>query len=269
MTRPVRYILLAALALVVNYPFLWMLGTSLKTLRAATEPTLVFWPEQWLWSNYAEMFQAAPFARYFLNTFFVAGVVTAAVTVTSLMAAYAFARLHFPGRNLLFAAVLATMLIPFEAVLIPNFVFISRLGWYNAYAALIVPWCASAFAIFLLRQAFLQLPRDYYDAARLDGCGHIRFLVYVAAPSVRPAAITVALFAFLASYNALLWPLVVTGTEDMRVVQVGLTAFSGAGGVRVNLLMCAAALVMAPTVLLYFFAQRYFEEGFAGAGLKQ
>lgn len=269
MTRPFRLILVAALALLVNYPFLWMLGTSLKSLRAASEPTLAFWPEQWFWSNYADMFQAAPFARYFLNTFLVATVVTTAVTVTSLMAAYAFARLHFPGRNVLFAAVLATMLIPFEAVLIPNFVFISRLGWYNSYAALIIPWCASAFSIFLLRQALLQLPRDYFDAARLDGCGHIRFLVYIAAPAIRPAVITVALFAFLASYNALLWPLVVTGTEDMRVVQVGLTAFSGAGGVRVNLLMCAAALVMAPTVLLYFLAQRYFEEGFAGAGLKQ
>jgi len=168
----------------------------------------------------------------------------------------------------LFAVVLATMMVPFEVALIPNFVLVGRLGWYNTYAALIVPWCANAFSIFLMRQAFMGLPRDFFEAARVDGCGHLRFLVWVAAPLVRPMMVTVGLFAFLGSYNSLIWPLVVTQTETMRVVQVGLTMFSGEAGVQVNLLMCASAFVILPTVALYFAAQRYFLETSLSAGIK-
>ena len=192
----------------------------------------------------------------------------AAVVLTSLMAGYAFARLRFPGRGLLFGAILATMMVPFELTFIPNFVLITRLGWYNTYAALIVPWCANAFSIFLVRQAMLALPEDYYDAALVDGCGHLRFLLRIAAPMTKPTLVTVALFAFLASYNALLWPLVVTADESMRVVQVGLTVFLGDAGVRLHLLMCASAIVMLPTAALYFAAQRHLVEHSLGAGIK-
>jgi ABC-type glycerol-3-phosphate transport system permease component len=158
--------------------------------------------------------------------------------------------------------------VPFEVTLIPNFVLIHKLGWYNTYAALIVPWCANAFSIFLMRQAFLGLPPDYFDAAKVDGCGHLRFLLRIAAPLVKPAMVTVGLFAFLGSYNSLIWPLVVTSEDTLRVVQVGLTVFSGAEGVRVHLLMCASTIVILPTVALYFAAQRYFLEGSLGSGIK-
>lgn len=251
-----------------TFPFAWMLLTGLKTQREAASSQFTLFPAEWQWGNFAETFRAAPFATYFFNSFAVSLAVTAAVIVTALMAGYAFARLEFPGRGPLFAAILATMMVPFEITLIPNYVLITKFGWYNTYWALIVPWCANAFSIFLARQAFMALPADYFDAAIVDGCGHLRFLAWVAAPLAKPAVVTIGLFAFLGSYNALVWPLVVTGDEAMRVVQVGLTVFSGAAGVRINLLMCASAIVILPTVALYFAAQRHFLESFLGTGIK-
>lgn len=262
------YLVLALGAVVTTFPFGWMVCTAFKTYTEAATPTLHLFPERWQWHNLLDTFDAAPFGRYFFNTFVVAFVVTASVVVTSMMAGYAFARIEFRGRRLLLGLVLATMMIPFEVTLIPNFVLINRFGWYDTFAALMVPWCASAFSIFLMRQAFLGLPGDYFEAAAIDGCGHLRFLVWIAGPLVKPMVITVALFAFLGSYNALVWPLVVTGRETMRVVQVGLTVFAGAEGVQFNLLMCASAIIILPTVVLYFVAQRYFLETALGAGIK-
>jgi ABC-type glycerol-3-phosphate transport system permease component len=262
------YAILTVGAGISAFPFVWMISTALKTDREAAAATLDLIPERPQWSNFLAAFDAAPFDTYFFNTFLVAGVVTASVVMTALLAGYAFARLDFPGREILFGLVLATVMVPFEVALIPNFLIIRDLGWYNTYAALIVPWCANAFSIFLVRQALLALPGDYFDAAVVDGCGHLRFLAFVAAPLVKPALITVALFAFLSSYNALLWPLIVTSDADMRVVQYGLTVFWGEAGVRTNLLMCASAIVMFPTVALYFFAQRYFLESSLSAGIK-
>lgn len=266
--RALLYAVLALGAAATVFPFLWMVTTAFKTLPEATSSTLRLFPDQWQWANFVDVFKAAPFAQYFFNSFFVGVVVTLAVIVTSLMAGYAFARLEFPGKALAFALILGTMMIPFEVTLIPNFVLVRKLGWYNTYAALIIPWCASAFSIFLMRQAFMALPTDYFDAAKVDGCGHLRFLMRIAAPLVKPAIVTVGLFAFLGSYNSLIWPLVVTSEDSMRVVQVGLTVFSGAEGVRPQLLMCASTIVILPTVALYFMAQKYFLEGSLAAGIK-
>lgn len=266
--RGVMYVFLLCGACITTFPFAWMIGTAFKTYKEAATPSLQLFPSKWQWHNLVETFQAAPFGTYFKNSFFVAFVVTASVVLTSMMAGYAFARLEFPGRKQAFAVVLATVMVPFEVTLIPNFLIVNRLGWYDTYAALIVPWCTNAFYIFLVRQAFMGLPSDYFDAAKIDGCGHLRFLVWIAGPLIKPILVTVGLFAFLGSYNSLVWPLVVTGTDRMRVVQVGLTVFSGAEGVQFNLLMCASAIVIAPTVVLYFVAQRYFSEGLVGTGLK-
>lgn len=262
------YIVLSAGAFVAFYPFLWMAGTAFKTLPEATSPGLYPFPESWQWRNIPDTFGAAPFGRYFFNSFFVSGAVALSVTLTAAMAGYAFARLSFRASGLLFALILGSMMVPFEVVFIPNFVLISRLGWYDTYPALIVPWCANAFSVFLMRQAFKSLPGDFYDAAVMDGCGHLRFLARIGIPLVRPMVVTVALFAFLGSYNALLWPLIVTANEAMRVVQVGLTIFYGDAGMRLNLLMCASAIVILPTVVLYFLAQRHFVESALSAGIK-
>ena len=260
--------LLYAGALAATFPFLWMLGTALMDDRQAASGSLWFIPEHWMWRNFLQVFEAAPFGVYFFNSFFVAIVVTLAVALTSLMAGYAFAKLTFPGSRLMFGLVLATMMIPFEVTLIPNFLMIRNLGWYNTYAALIVPWCAHAFPIFLLRRAFMSLPADYYDAAKVDGCGHLRFLAWVAVPLVKPTLVTVILFTFLGSYNALMWPIIVTSDKELRVVQYGLTVFWGEGGVQVNLLMCASAIVIFPSVALYFAAQRYFLDSALSSGIK-
>ncbi len=262
------YIVLLLGALISAYPFLWMVGAAFKTLPEATSAGLNPFPEQWQWRNVPETFRAAPFGRYFLNSFLVAGIVCASVCVTALMAGYAFARLRFRGRNLLFAVTLGSMMVPFEVVFIPNFVLITRLGWYNSFPALIAPWCANAFSIFLIRQAFMSLPPDFHDAAVMDGCGHLRFLTRIGAPLVKPMLVTVALFAFLGSYNALLWPLIVTADDARRVVQVGLTAFYSDAGMRLHLLMCASTVVILPTVLLYFLAQRHFVESALNTGIK-
>ena len=268
MKRAILYVALTGGVVLTTLPFVWMVTTAFKSLPEAVSPDLVWLPAQWQWRNFVDTFDAAPFGRYFYNSFLVGFTVTGAVVVTSLTAGYAFARLRFPGKSILFGLVLATMMVPFEVTLIPNFVLIRKLGWYNTYAALIVPWCAGAFSIFLMRQAFLGLPSDYFDAAKVDGCGHVRFLLRIAAPLVKPAMVTVGLFAFLASYNSLIWPLVVTSEDTMRVVQVGLTVFSGAEGVRLQLLMCASTIVILPTVALYFAAQKSFLESSLGSGIK-
>ena len=244
------------------------MSTSLKTAREASAPEIDLVPHAFQWSNYATALGAAPFGAYFYNTFVVSAAVMGSVVVTSLLAGYAFARIDFRGRGVAFAFVVATMMVPFEVTLIPNFLLVRDLGWYNSYAALIVPWCASAFSIFLVRQAFLALPGDYFDAARVDGCGHLRFLVWIAAPLVKPALVTIALFSFLGSYNSLIWPIVVTNSEDMRMIQYGLTVFGGETGVQTNLLMSASAIVILPTVALYFAAQRNFLDSALNVGIK-
>lgn len=264
----ILYLVLAAGSFLAIYPFLWMVGTALKTPAEATNASLAFWPQSPQWHNIKATFEAAPFARYFFNSFLVAATVCLCVCTTSIMAGYAFARLQFRGSAVLFALTLSSMMVPFEVMFIPNFVLITKLDWYNTYPALIVPWCANAFSIFLMRQAFMALPNDFYDAALVDGCGHLRFLVRIATPLVKPMLITVALFAFLGSYNALLWPLIVTSDEAMRVVQVGLTAFYSDAGLRLNLLMCASTVVILPSLFLYFVAQHYFVESAVSTGIK-
>ncbi|HOK90659.1 MAG TPA: carbohydrate ABC transporter permease [Candidatus Hydrogenedentes bacterium] len=262
------YAALAGGAFLCCWPFFWMLSTSLETFQEAMAPGLSIWPASWHWENYVETWRSSPFPRYFLNTFLVAGTVAVAVTTSAALAGYALVFLRFPGRRLAFLVSLGAMMVPFEAVFIPNFVLIARLGWYNTFAALIIPWCANGFSIFLMRQAFLGIPSDYYEAARLDGCGPARFLFRVALPLVRPTLSVTAVFAFLGSYNALLWPLVVTADGSRRVVQVGLTVFTTESGVQLHLLMCAATIVMLPSVLLFLLAQRAVSETMLATGVK-
>jgi multiple sugar transport system permease protein len=261
------HLALLTAGLTAAFPFLWMVLTSLKTAGEALAfpPTLA--PAVPQWSNYAEAWSAAPFTRYFANTLFVASAVTLLVVMTALFAGYAFAWLEFPGRRLLFGLYLATMMIPFEVVLIPNFLLVSHLGWYDRYQALILPWGANVFAVFLLTQLFRSVPRDYLEAAQLDGCGHWQFMWRVAAPLARPALATAGLFAFLGSWNSLLWPLLVTQNDTMRPIELGLRYFVEAEGPRPHLLMAASTLAMLPILALFFLAQRTFIEG-VSAGVK-
>jgi len=205
-------------------PFLWMVSTSLKTTEEVNRVELQLVPKQPQWSNYPEAIHRAgsigvPFARCFANSAVVALAVTLGVLITAVLTAYAFSMMTFPGKSILFLLFLAPMLIPFEVTLIPNFILIQKLGWYDTYTALIVPWVASIFSIFFLRRIFERMPREVYDAARVDGCGDLRFLWSMAIPMARPAMITIGLYTFLGSWNAFLWPLVVTGRPELSVIQ--------------------------------------------------
>jgi len=266
--RLVSHIILAAGALLVAFPFLWMLSTSLMKKVETEEVPINLLPSAAQFVNYADAFEAAPFARYFFNTVFVSAAVTVCVLITSILAGYTFGRMRFKGKNIIFGVFMATMMVPFEVILIPNSLIIQRLGLQNTYPALVLPWAANVFSIFLLRQFFQSLPQDYHDAAQIDGCGEWQFLWRIAVPMVKPALITVGLFAFLGSWNSLLWPLIVTDEQSMRVLQVGLTTFLEEEQAFMNLLMAASAFVTAPIIIIYLFAQRRFIEGVSGVGLK-
>jgi len=250
------------------FPFFWMVTTSFKNIYEATSVPPVWFPSVWLWGNYIAAWNAAPFARYFLNTLLVGGCTTALDLVTGCLAGYALARVRFPGRNVIFFLFLATVMIPFELLIVPDFIIVNRLGWYNTYLAQIAPFAASGFSIFLLRQFFAQIPGELYEAAVMDGAGHLRFLWQVAVPLSVPALVTTALFNFIASWNAFLWPLIVTGKQELRPIQLGLSAFQNESGTNFQLLMAGTTIVILPVLLVFVLAQRHLIEGIARAGLK-
>lgn len=280
----VAYVVLIAGAVVMLFPFFWMLVTSFKSLAEIniSPPTVL--PREWHPENYVKAWTTAPssFTRYFANSAVIAVAGTVLQVVTSVLAAYAFAMLDFPGKRVLFILFLATLMIPFEVTLIPNFVTIRHFplvggndlfgnggkGLYDSYPAMFLPGAASGFSVFLLRQAFLAIPRDYWEAAQLDGCSPRYYLWRILLPLAAPAITTVALFALLSRFNALLWPLIVTGSEKLRPVQVGIYYFRNGESSYLNLVMAASAFVMLPGIVLYAFAQRRFVEGLASTGIK-
>jgi multiple sugar transport system permease protein/sn-glycerol 3-phosphate transport system permease protein len=262
------YALLAVVALVIAFPFFWMVATSLKKLPDVFVFSQVLPPEP-QWGNYVNAWRKAPFARYFFNSAFTATAILVLQFATIIPAAYGFARLRFPGREALFILVLATMMVPVQVTFIPTFVIISRLGWKDTYLALIVPFATSAFGIFLLRQSFRQVHQSFVDAARLDGCGHLGVMRHVMVPQTVPALITFGLFSFVAHYNDLFWPLVATESQQMRTITMGLASFiEFEGGTRWNELMVASLLSMLPLILLFLAAQRFFIKGVASSGIK-
>lgn len=221
-----------------------------------------------IFQNYAMAWKSAPFGIYYLNTAFVSIVTTVLEVIFAAMAAYAFAIMRFPGKNLIFALFLGTMMIPGEVLLVPNFITISRLGWIDTYYALIIPWIVSVFAIFLMRQHFLTLPSELKDAALIDGCSHFRYLWTIVAPLSKPTIITCALLKFVGSWNAFLWVLIVTNKDRFRTLPVGLQTFSTDVGTVYNQLMAAATFSILPIVILFLFTQKYFIRGVARTGLK-
>jgi multiple sugar transport system permease protein len=220
------------------------------------------------WENYVEAWGYAPFAHYFRNSFLTATGTCFLIVVTGVPAAYAFARMRFPGKDFIFLAFLATMMIPREVLVIPNYVTVSQLGWIDTFFALIVPWIVSVMSIFFLRQFFMSVPDDLYDAALLDGCGHIRFLWHIALRLSAPALVSTTLFNFLGSWNSLLWPLLVTNSPKMRPIMVGMAYFSDEFGMEVQLHNAAATFTALPIIVLFLFIQRQFIEGIARTGIK-
>ena len=267
LSRIVTHLVLLAGAFVSAMPFLWMLTTSLKPAGALYDPPLLI-PTHFEWANYVQAWQAAPFLRFFLNSAIMTVGIVVLQTTLSAMAGYAFARLAFPGRNVLFFLVLGTMMIPFPVTLIPNFLIVAELGWLDTYAALIVPRAVSAFAIFLFRQFFLSIPRELEEAARLDGAGRGTIFLRIVLPLSRPVVAASAVFSFLFAWNDFLWPLIVTNSTEMRPVQLGLATFQGQYGTFWTLLMAATVLATLPAIAAFLAAQRRFIEGVTTSGLK-
>ncbi len=248
-------------------PFVWMLSTSLKAPREifAFPPTWI--PSVFQWSNYTEALTSMPFGRFYFNSALVALCVTTLTLFTSSLAAFAFARLNFKGRDTLFLVYLATLMIPFPVLLIPNFIMVRALGWYDSYWALILPPAFSAFATFLLRQFFRGIPTELDDAARIDGASSFRIWWQIILPNSTAALAALAIFIFLGNWNEFLWPLVVTNSEEMRTIPVGLSVFQGQFGVRWQLLMAAAVVAMLPVLVVYIFAQKWFIKGITITGM--
>ena len=278
-TRMLGYVLLLAGGLLALLPFLWMVSWS---LMANIEVTVgrVF-PAQVLWENYGIAWNKANFSQFMWNSSRITAITVCGLLLFCIPAAYAFARMRFWGRNVLFALMLATLMIPDIVTLIPNFltvVWINRLSqslfgpagaWMNSWPALTVPFMASAFTIFLLRQFFTQIPDELWDAARIDGAGHLLFLLRVVVPLSRPAIMTVVIFSFIGSWNALLWPLLVIQTDEWRPVAFGLTKFVQAdAGDEFHLQMAASVIMIVPILVLYFFTQKQFTAGIATTGTK-
>ena len=259
--------LLATSALTMVLPFFWMVTTSLKALPDVFKAPFAL-PIHPLWSNYPAVFETIPFARCYLNTLLVTVARTVGVLLTSAMAAYAFARLRFPGRDALFLLYLGTMMIPSQVTMIPNFALMRLLGWRDSYQALIVPHLFSAFGVFLLRQFFLTVPPSLEEAAIIDGCSTWGVFRRIVLPLARPALATLTVFTFLQAWNDFMWPLIMTDSPELAVLSVGLSYLQQMSHTDWPLLMAGAVMALLPVLAVYVSAQQYFVEGIALTGIK-
>ena len=248
-------------------PFIWMLSTSLKTPADTFAYPPVWIPSQIVWGNYTKAVSVMPFGRFYLNSLFVTVSVTVLQILTSSLAAFAFARLRFRGRNMLFLLYLATLMIPFQVTMIPNFILVRLLGWYDTYQALILPPAFSAFSTFLLRQYFMGIPLDLDEAARIDGASSFRIWWSVILPLSGPVLAALAIFVSLNTWNEFLWPLIITNSPEMRTLPVGLSTFQGQFKVEWNLLMAGSVIAMLPVLIVYIIGQRWFIRGIAMSGM--
>jgi len=266
------YLVLILGALLSLVPFVWMVSTSLKSIGEALGSS--FFPSQPHFENFLVAWDRANFSKYFFNSLKITAISLVGGVSISVLAAYGFSRIKFPGRDLIFAILLSTMMIPEMVTIIPNFLTVTWLGrigplnWINNWPALTVPFMGSVFNIFLLRQFFIQIPDELYDAARIDGSGHLRFLLQVVLPLSRAPLMVILVLTFIGSWNSLAWPLLVTNTADWRPISVGLMNFVTEAGQEIHYIMAGALITIIPILILYFFTQKQFTESIARSGLK-
>ena len=267
---PVYLILIFGAVLAIT-PFFYMISTSLMTLGETINRQVL--PASPQFVNYTEAWNEAKFSRYLFNSVIITAITILGLLFTSILSGYAFANVEFPGREIIFMVLLATMMIPGTVIFIPNFLMIRGEiipwgSWMNTLPALTVPFIANAFSIFLLRQFFKGIPRELWDAARIDGAGHFKFLTSVVIPMSTPVILTVTLLTFINSWNEFIWPLLVTTTSDWRPLGVGLWTFVTEAGPETQLLAAGAVITIIPVLIVYFITQKYFTEGIATSGLK-
>lgn len=267
--RVALYLALVAGGLFMLMPFIWMLSSSLKDQGAifAYPPSL--FPTEARWSNFREILDVVPFGRYFSNSVFIAAVSVVGQLLSCSMAAFAWARIPFFGRDVLFMTLMAALIIPPQVTLVPLFIMMNGVGWIDTYYPLILPfWLGGAFGTFLLRQFFLSIPRDLEDAAKIDGAGPWRIYWSIYLPLCKPALATVAIFTFLLQWNELLRPLIFLSTPEKLPLTVGLAALRSQYSTSWNLIMAGALISVIPVLVLFVFAQRYFVRGVTSSGLK-
>jgi len=262
------YALLIAAAIVVVFPVYYALISSLlSTPEAASWPPKLV-PTGLHLENYTEALERAPLLRYLLNSTIQSSIVMLGQVILASLAAYAFAFIDFKWKNLLFLVFLSTMMIPWEATIIPNYLLIRSLKWADTFQGLAAPYLATAFGTFLLRQFFLTIPKDLRDAATIDGCGHLRFLLTVVLPLARPALGTLAVYSFLQTYNQYLWPLLITSAKDMRTVQIGISLLQDEERFAFNIVMAGVMIVLLPTLTLFILANRQLIRGLTAGAVK-
>ncbi len=264
------YLFLGAMALIVLFPFYWMIISSLKTLDEYRLSVPTFWPKIIMFSNYANAFTTANLGRLFLNTMYVGIVSTILSLVITVLTAFAFARLDFKGKDMLFGALLATMMIPGELFTITNYATVTTFGWINKYVVLIVPFLVSVFYIYLLRQNFMQTPNELYLAAKVDGTSDLKYLWKVMIPLALPTLISITILKMMGAWNSYIWPRLVANKEEMRMITNGLrNAFTETSGdVNYPVQMAAVAIVSAPLFLVFIFLRKYIMSGVSRSGIK-
>ena len=264
------YAFLGIMALIVLFPFYWMIISSLKTLDEYRMSVPTFWPQRIMFSNYAEAFTAASLGRLFVNTLYVGVISTLLSLVITVLSAFAFARLEFKGRDTMFGLLLATMMIPGELFTITNYETVTKLGWMNTFTVLIVPFLVSVFYIYLLKQNFMQIPNELYLAAKVDGTSDIKYLWKVMIPLALPTLISITILKMMGAWNSYIWPRLVANDEAHRMITNGLrNAFTATSGdVNYPVQMAAVAIVSAPLFLVFIFLRKYIMAGVSRSGIK-
>jgi ABC-type glycerol-3-phosphate transport system permease component len=268
----VRWLIALAVAcgaIVVFFPFFWMAVTSLKTAPEIQRVPLQVAPDDWLnFGNYVEVFKREPFLRYLMNSALVASIAAISSVIVSSLAGFGFAKYDFPGRNVLFLAIVGILMVPFQSVVVPLYVWMNDLGLLNTYAGIVMPDLVSVFGVFLMRQAIEVIPNDYIDAARIDGGSELRIFFSVVLPSVKPAIATLLIIKFMWNWNEFFWPMVITTSREMKVVTIGLMSFTNMYYIEYNLLTAAAVLSIVPILLIFVFLQRWVVQAVVMSGLK-
>jgi multiple sugar transport system permease protein len=267
--RSIQYIFLILIAIAIAFPFLWMVLASLRPESEIVQfpPTLL--PSKITFTSFISVWNKIPFLTFFKNSVIFAFGVTFISLLFDSMAAYAFGRLSFPGRDKYFVIVLIALMIPVQVTIIPLFIMLSQWGWLNTFAGLIIPRATNAFGIFMLRQFFIGLPKELDEAARIDGCSEFRLYWQVILPLAKPAIFSLALFHLMYNWNDLLWPLIITSTVEMRTLPAGLALFVGTKVVEYGVVTAGATLATAPLVIAFLFSQKYFIQGVAFTGIKE
>jgi ABC-type glycerol-3-phosphate transport system permease component len=256
-------------AIVVFFPFFWMAVTSLKTAPEIQRVPLQIAPDNWLnFANYAEVFRREPFLRYLLNSTIVASIAAVSSVVVSSLAGFGFAKYRFPGRDFFFLAIVGILMVPFQSVVVPLYIWMNELGLLDTYAGIVAPDLVSVFGVFLMRQAIEMIPNDYIDAARIDGASEFRIFFLVILPSVKPAIATLLIIKFLWSWNEFFWPMVVISSPQMKVVTMGLIGFTNQYFIEYNLLTAAAVISILPILVIFITLQRWVVQAVVMSGLK-